>query len=407
MTTELAPTETPVSIAGFDKGAAGVTPPSNPDRRGVFLADVVVELGLADQETIDSATKAAQEAEKSLERYLLDAGILDEERLSRAIAERNGLDHVDLDRFEVDMEAAELVSRSVALRYSAVPVALASDGALIVAVEDPFDTLGINDIEVMTRSQVRPAIATASGINALIERLPEQPVSKPPPPAPPPELPEPMLEPPPSDDEAHSEMPPATAPPDPAANGAFGLRPFPEPEPEPEVELELLPEPLIEVELEPEVEDEPDPEVELEFVPEPMVEVEQEPEVEVEPVVELEPLPEPEVEPEPEPGPEILGESDPGPSASGELRDLSAELRALQETARRSDELALTVEQRVDELKRADDRSQELESALRAAERRVEELESQLTGVDAVADELRATTEKLEEVNRVLEGSAR
>ena len=78
------------------------------------------------------------------------------------------------------MEAAQMVARSAAMRYGAVPVAFASDGALIVAVEDPFDTLGISDIEVMTRSSVRPAIATASGIEALVERLPDQAVEKPP-----------------------------------------------------------------------------------------------------------------------------------------------------------------------------------------------------------------------------------
>ncbi len=40
------------------------------------------------------------------------------------------------------MDAAQMVARSAAERYRAVPVAFASDGALIVAVEDPFDTLG-------------------------------------------------------------------------------------------------------------------------------------------------------------------------------------------------------------------------------------------------------------------------
>src|SRR5262249_8597193 len=172
-------TDNRVSTAGFEMGAGGVTPPSNPNRRGVFLADVVVELGLADQETIDQAQQTAQETERSLERHLLESGILDEDSLSRAIAERNSLDHVDLAEFEVDMDAAQMVARSAAERYRAVPVSFASDGALIVAVQDPFDTLGTSDIEVMTRSAVRPAIATASGIDAVVEHLPEQPVAPP------------------------------------------------------------------------------------------------------------------------------------------------------------------------------------------------------------------------------------
>ena len=178
--TELLSSSARQTIAGFEIGAAGVTPPSNPDRRGVFLDDVVVELGLADRETIDPAVQSAQQAEKTFERYVLESGILDEEQLSRAVAERNGLDHIDLDQFPVDTGAAEMVTRSAAERYRAVPVAFAADGAVIVAVEDPFDSLGLSDIEAITRSEVRPAIAAASGIRALIEKLPEQSLPRPP-----------------------------------------------------------------------------------------------------------------------------------------------------------------------------------------------------------------------------------
>ena len=178
--TEFASTQARESIAGFETGAQGITPPSNPDRRGVFLDDIVVELGLAEREVVDVAVQSAQQAEKTFERYVVESGILDEEQLSRAVAERNGLDHVDLDLFPVDIGAAEMVTRSAAERYRAVPVAFAADGAVIVAVEDPFDSLGLSDIEAITRSEVRPVIAAASGIRALIEKLPEQSLPRPP-----------------------------------------------------------------------------------------------------------------------------------------------------------------------------------------------------------------------------------
>jgi hypothetical protein len=137
--TELAPPNAHASVAGLDAGTAGVTPPSESDRRGAFLADVVVELDFANRETIDEAVGMASQSGRTLERYLLENRIIDEAQLSLAVAERNGLDHVDLDRFEVDMTAAEMIDRTAALRYCAVPIAFAPDGALIVAVEDPLD----------------------------------------------------------------------------------------------------------------------------------------------------------------------------------------------------------------------------------------------------------------------------
>lgn len=161
------------SVAGFPEGAEGVTPPTNPEGTGGFLSDVIVELGFVDPETVERAVEAAREPGRRVDRILLETGALTEEELARALAERYGIDHVDLDQFEVDMGAARLISRSTALRYRAVPIAFATDGALIVAVADPVDALAISDVEVMTKSETRKAVASGSTIDALAERLPE------------------------------------------------------------------------------------------------------------------------------------------------------------------------------------------------------------------------------------------
>lgn len=211
--------ESSVSAAGFGRDVAGVTPPSNPDRHGAFLVDVIVELGMADHAAVEAAERIARETGEPIAKSLLERGVLDEKQLARAIAERSGLDHVDLDELDVSMEAAELIGRTVARRYRAVPIAFAEDGSLIVACKDPADSLGISDIEVMTRSEVRCAIAAPSQLDALIERIPaeaprpdapiEPPIEPPEDPAPP----EPEEPPPPSETPPPSEAPPSESPP--------------------------------------------------------------------------------------------------------------------------------------------------------------------------------------------------
>ncbi len=159
----------------FDASVSGITPPSMPGRQGAFLSDIIIELGLADREVVEDAVPAAASTGKTVGRFLLDSGVLSDEQLSIAIAERNGLEHVDLDCFDVDPAAATLISRSVAMRYNALPIAFAPDGALVVAVADPSDFLGISDIEVMAKTEVRLAIANPERIQELIEGLPEPP----------------------------------------------------------------------------------------------------------------------------------------------------------------------------------------------------------------------------------------
>ena len=101
----------------------GVTPPRRRGRGGRFLTDVIVDLGLADRERVDAAIEAARVGGKTPESVLVESGILSSEGLSRAIAERYGLDHLDLAVFNADMTAANLISSSAAKRYEAVPVA--------------------------------------------------------------------------------------------------------------------------------------------------------------------------------------------------------------------------------------------------------------------------------------------
>ncbi len=171
---ETATTNPGPSVSGLAPSAMGITPPSNPDRQGAFLTDVIAELGFADQGAVEEAVNATRQSAKTPERYLLENGVIDERQLSLAVAERNCLNHVDLDQFEVDLEVTSLIDKSTAIRYAALPIAFASDGALLLAIEDPFNMLGINDIEVMTRNEVRPLIATGTQIQSLIETLPVQ-----------------------------------------------------------------------------------------------------------------------------------------------------------------------------------------------------------------------------------------
>ncbi len=69
------------------------------------------------------------------------------------------------------MTAANLLSSAAAKRYEAVPVAFADERSVIVAMADPTNVLAIDDIGLMSGYEVRPAVASADDIAALISRL--------------------------------------------------------------------------------------------------------------------------------------------------------------------------------------------------------------------------------------------
>jgi type IV pilus assembly protein PilB len=135
------------------------------------LTDVLVDLGFTDRERVQRAIEGARSAGVAPERVLLEERAVTSEQLSRAIAERYGLDHLDLGVFKVDMAAANLLSASAAKRYSAVPVGYVDDHTLLLAMADPANVLAVDDVALLTRLDVRPAVASAEDISGLITRM--------------------------------------------------------------------------------------------------------------------------------------------------------------------------------------------------------------------------------------------
>jgi type IV pilus assembly protein PilB len=150
---------------------SGITRPSHTGSAPRFLTDVIVELGFASREQVDDAVQTSRGSGGTPERILVERGLLTHDQLSRALAERYGLDHLDLDAFKVEMAAANLVSSSAAKRYQAVPVAFLDKGTLLVAMADPANVLAVDDLAIITGYEVRVAVAPPEDIAALITRL--------------------------------------------------------------------------------------------------------------------------------------------------------------------------------------------------------------------------------------------
>jgi type IV pilus assembly protein PilB len=149
----------------------GITPPSRRGGSGRFLTDVLVELGFAERDRVDAAVELARSAGRPPEQVLLEQGAISEDELARAIGERYGLDHLDLNVFQVDMTAANLIDSSAAKRYDAVPVSFVDDRTLLVAMADPANVFAVDDIAMLTHLDVRPAAASREDVATLIARL--------------------------------------------------------------------------------------------------------------------------------------------------------------------------------------------------------------------------------------------
>ncbi len=149
----------------------GLTPPHKKKAGSRFISDVIVEMGFLARERVDAAVDEGKSSGRSPEQVLLESGSITGDQLARAVAQRFGLDHVDLTLFKTDVSVLNSITPQAARRLGAVPIGKDGNGTLMVAMSDPSNVLALDDLKLMTGSEVRPVVASPDDIAGLIGRM--------------------------------------------------------------------------------------------------------------------------------------------------------------------------------------------------------------------------------------------
>jgi type IV pilus assembly protein PilB len=166
-----APTVDQAQMLGPDRRSAAVTRATGPGGAPRFLTDIIVELGFSSRERVEQAVVAARLAGSTPEQLLVEQGAITAEQRGRAVAERLGLDFLDLSQVRLDMAAVNLLPADVAKRCELVPVAREGERTLVVAMADPANVVAIDDVEIQTGMNVRAAVATREDILSVIAQM--------------------------------------------------------------------------------------------------------------------------------------------------------------------------------------------------------------------------------------------
>ena len=133
-----------------------------------FVTEILIERGFATREQVEAITRDARAAGRSPEQLLVDQGVITPEQRGRAVAERLGLEFVDLSQHRLDLAAVNLLPAEVARRCELVPIAREDDRTLLVAMADPTNVVAIDDVEIQTGMSVRTVVATREDVLAVI-----------------------------------------------------------------------------------------------------------------------------------------------------------------------------------------------------------------------------------------------
>jgi type IV pilus assembly protein PilB len=135
------------------------------------LGDIVVDLGFCERDVVEAAVQTALDSGEQIGQVLLERGALTTDQLAVAMAKRFGLEHLSLENITVDPVAAQMVSFAAARRMRVVPVSVASDNVLLVAIANPENYLGLDDISMFTGMQIKPVVVSQEDLDTLLKRL--------------------------------------------------------------------------------------------------------------------------------------------------------------------------------------------------------------------------------------------
>ena len=133
------------------------------------LAEVLVDQRMLTKRTVEDVLRRLKGVSAALGQTLISEKLLSEDQLAHALAVQYGLAYDPLTDFRVDPRYYETISIKLMQRLPFVPIAECS-GALTIAVADPQNVLGLDELELLIGKPLDRIVSTKSAILAALER---------------------------------------------------------------------------------------------------------------------------------------------------------------------------------------------------------------------------------------------
>ena len=134
------------------------------------LGEILIEKGVVTEEQVSQA--AALQAEKpeiKIGEALVKIGAANWDQVYEALAELLGYKYIDLRATRIAAEAIDAMPKAIARKHNLVPIG-EEDGALIVAITDPFDLYAMDNLRFYLGREVRCVLASPDAVAEAINK---------------------------------------------------------------------------------------------------------------------------------------------------------------------------------------------------------------------------------------------
>ena len=140
------------------------------DTKKKMLGEMLVAGGLIKEDQLKKALDEQKKRGGRVGELLVDLGFLTEYNLASFLGRQLQIPYVEIDKQLVDTDTVRLIPAAMARRLTAIPLYRDKE-AIVVAMADPLNIFGIDDIRKAAGREVRQVVATRSDIMRAIDRL--------------------------------------------------------------------------------------------------------------------------------------------------------------------------------------------------------------------------------------------
>lgn len=132
------------------------------------LGDILLESNIITQDQLDYALEIQKQKKIKLGEVFIAEGIITEEQMLGVLEFQLGVPYTDLSKYYIDPKMPKVISRSVAVKYNLIPIAM-NRGKLMVVMSDPLDIIAIDDVQLITGLDIEVAISSKDDIKRAID----------------------------------------------------------------------------------------------------------------------------------------------------------------------------------------------------------------------------------------------
>ncbi|MDD5495477.1 MAG: GspE/PulE family protein [Candidatus Omnitrophica bacterium] len=132
------------------------------------LIEILIKSKGLKESDLNKALETQKKSGGSLSKIMVDNGFITQKSLMLVLSQQLSIPPINLSKFKINKEVLGLIPEKMARQYSLIPISKIGN-VLTVAMADPLNIFALDDLKMITKFRIDPAISTENDIREAID----------------------------------------------------------------------------------------------------------------------------------------------------------------------------------------------------------------------------------------------